>query len=101
MAKESGLMFIGRTAGSSALALANVLQNAILRYSRLPICATLNRYDAGSTPGFIRAHAEPGFRAWFRIRFPVAADVRRLKFSSEMHGIDFKSEPPHVGCYDY
>ena len=28
-------------------------------------------------------------------RYPVAADVRRLKSKSPE-----KSEPPHVGCYD-
>ena len=33
--------------------------------------------------------------------FLVAADVRRLKLTSEMHPIGLKSEPPHVGCYDY
>ena len=37
----------GASENSSALVLADAPQNAILRYSRLQICATLNTYAAG------------------------------------------------------
>ena len=54
-------LVIGRASdSSSALALAKLLQNAILRYSRLPICATLNRYPTSrrqSLPARCRQHA--------------------------------------------
>jgi hypothetical protein len=46
---------IGRTSESSnALALADRLQNAILRYSRLQICATLNSSATGSVKLSVR-----------------------------------------------
>ena len=44
---------IGRASErSSALALADVPQNAILRYSRLQICATLNTHASGCRPNW-------------------------------------------------
>ena len=46
---------IGRaSASSSALALTDLPQNTILRYSRLQICAALNTYQAGSLPHIFR-----------------------------------------------
>ncbi|MEO8427105.1 MAG: hypothetical protein ABI651_08340, partial [Verrucomicrobiota bacterium] len=46
-------LVIGRASGcSSAVALADVPQNAILRYSRLPICATLNTTSDAPYPWY-------------------------------------------------